>query len=122
MMWVYEFAQHEKNKGNSMKKILSLLLIACSLSAFTFPEKLYIDSKEMDTSNDRFRIHLGHNEWVECNSMFRDETGLFTTEASIIRSGAKCEYQRTWKCPYCYNYWPIGTPCQNSGCPSKYKP
>lgn len=30
------------------------------------------------------------------------------------------KYQKTWKCPYCHFTWPIGKPCKNSECPSKY--
>lgn len=28
--------------------------------------------------------------------------------------------EKTWKCPYCHHYWPMGTPCQNESCPSRF--
>jgi len=115
-----------------LKRIISALLllmtVISSVSAFTMPDKIYVDSKEMDTTQDRFRIHLGHNVWVEANTMYRDESGMFTLESNLIRGmgngiakDVKGEYERTWKCPYCYKYWPVGQACQNKDCPSKYK-
>ena len=109
-------------------KLLNKFIYVCllgfsSLSAFSMPEKLYLDSKEMDYSEDRFHIHLGNNVWVESNCLYRDERGMYTLESNVIKSiGVNHkEYERTWKCPYCYNHWPIGVACQNKDCPSKYK-
>jgi len=38
----------------------------------------------------------------------------------IKKSNTEGAYQKTWKCPYCHYTWPIGTPCRNPDCPSKY--
>lgn len=87
-------------------------------------DKMYVDEDEMKSSHDAFHIHLGHNVWIQTNQLHRDKRGLFTYRASIAKSmkNASYGYEKKWKCPYCYNYWPIGTPCQNKDCPSKYKP
>lgn len=88
------------------------------------PDKMYVDDEEMKTGSDAFYVHLGHNVWIQTNTVHRDKTGLYTYRACIARSMVKshnCAYQKSWKCPYCYSYWPVGTPCQNKDCPSKYK-
>lgn len=106
-------------------KLIATLLISLpltSLCAFDAKEKIYIDSKEMDMSQDRFKIHVGHNEWIETTSLTRDEMGLYTLEANIIRpaNATSGEYVRQWKCPYCFNWWPMGRSCKNPNCPSKF--
>lgn len=108
-----------------MKKIIcSLLFLAAltPLSAFDASDKIYIDSKEMDMSEDRFKIHIGHNTWIETFSVSRDERGLFTFETNIVKSltGTQITYRNEWKCPYCFNWWPMGKGCQNAQCPSKF--
>jgi len=113
-----------------LKNKLKLLSYVLGISAFlgfsalhATEERMYIDSNELDMSHDTFHIHLGHNVWIETSAMHRDETGLYTFEGNILnsRNSPKVEQQKMWKCPYCYHYWPIGTACQNSSCPSKYK-
>ncbi len=87
-------------------------------------DKVYIDEEEMKSNEDAFYIHLGNNVWVHTNSVNKDKRGTYTYRASIARSmiqGKMASYEKKWKCPYCYSYWPIGTPCQNKDCPSKYK-
>jgi hypothetical protein len=84
-------------------------------------EKIYIDSNELDSSENNFKIHVGHNMWLETETVHRDSTGLYTFENNIVRSLKNAEYQRQWKCPYCHAYWPEGIRCQNPKCPSKYK-
>lgn len=108
-------------------KLISIIFVL-TISLFSTlmaSPKMYIDSKELDTEHDSFHIHLGHNVWIETNRVNRDRTGLFTFENDILRSpNRNCrdfEAQKTWKCPYCYHYWPLGTPCQNPDCPSRYK-
>lgn len=85
-------------------------------------DKMYIDDEEMKSTPDSFHVHLGNNVWVRTNTVHRDKHGLFTYKACIAKSmlGAKYGYEKSWKCPYCYKYWPIGTPCQNKDCPSRY--
>lgn len=88
-------------------------------------EKMYIDNDEFNanTKGDAFHIHIGNNVWLVTNSVHRDSTGIFAYECNLSKTltGLAMEYERKWKCPYCYNYWPIGKPCGNKDCPSKYK-
>ncbi len=109
--------------------LLMLMMFACfsSLPAMTemfVGDKMYIDDEEFSaqTQDDAFHIHIGNNVWLVTHSVHRDARGLFSYSCNLSKSvqGHKMEYERKWKCPYCYNYWPIGTPCQNKDCPSKY--
>lgn len=105
--------------------ILSLLCLV-SLSAINVHEKMYIDNDEFNThtKGDSFHIHVGNNIWFMTNTVHRDDTGMFAYECNLIKSigkGYQMEYERKWKCPYCYSYWPIGNPCGNKDCPSRYK-
>jgi len=87
-------------------------------------DKMYIDEEEMKSNEDAFHIHLGGNVWIQTNSVNKDKKGLYTYRAAIARSmngGKIAAYEKKWKCPYCYSYWPIGQPCGNKDCPSKYK-
>jgi len=104
------------------KKLFLSIFLFLSIAGYA-AEKIYIDEDEFKTGQDAFYMHLGHNVWVHTNCVHRDQTGLYTYECSISKSmkGYQCAYEKTWKCPYCYNYWPIGTPCQNKDCPSRYK-
>lgn len=103
---------------------VSLMLLGV-FSALHASEKIYIDDEEFkaDAKGDAFHIHMGNNVWFVTNTVHRDARGLFTMESSLTRSVScpKMGYERRWKCPYCYNFWPIGTPCQNPDCPSKYR-
>lgn len=109
--------------------ILSFSLIFGSLIAHhpstCIQEKMYIDDEEFefDGEGDEFHIHIGDNIWLVTNTIHRDSTGLFADESSLKRAmqNGSMEYERKWKCPYCHQYWPIGTACQNKDCPSKYK-
>jgi hypothetical protein len=101
---------------------MRFLLIFLSLAGFLgASDKLYIAHEELDCHADAFHIHVGENLWIETNSIHRDVSGLYTFHSSILQDGTKCEYVKTWRCPYCNNYWPIGSPCKNPNCPSKYK-
>jgi len=101
------------------KIILTIALLASSLSA---SERIYIDCDEMDCSkHDTFFIHKGNNMWVQTDTVYRDQTGTYTFEANISRGKHdKQMVDQYWKCPYCYSYWPRGTPCKNPDCPSRY--
>lgn len=114
-------------KGKIMKKFI-LLSIFCfnSIYSINIDQKFYIDNEEFNAKNDgnAFYIHVGNNIWLTTNTIHRDDTGFFTYECDLkknIGSRYQAEYQQKWKCPYCYNYWPIGKPCDNAKCPSKYK-
>jgi len=107
---------------------LSLILGSfCHAAAFQIKDKMYIDvdSFKANTKGDEFYIHVGNNVWLVTHSIHRDASGVFAYEENLSKTlggpGYKCEYEKKWKCPYCYNYWPIGTACQNKDCPSKYK-
>ena len=100
------------------KFILSLILCIASLSA---SEKIYFDDESLEHKHDCFHIHQGNNVWLETKTVHRDSTGLYAFETGLIRSKPSLEYKKTWKCPYCYTYWPIGSPCKNSECPSRFK-
>jgi hypothetical protein len=105
-----------------MKLLNIIILCALSISSISASEKIYIDDDSLEHKQDCFHIHQGHNLWLETRTVHRDSRGLFTFEGSLLRSKSlKSEYKKTWKCPYCYQYWPIGTACQNQDCPSKYK-
>lgn len=116
-----------------LKRIMNFGLLSIfslsTLSAFETPsisEKMYIDSDEfkVDALGDDFYIHVGDNIWLVTNSIHRDATGLFSYECNLRKSTSpdyKMEYEKKWKCPYCYRYWPVGKSCGNQDCPSKYK-
>ncbi len=97
----------------------------CHAAAFQMQDKMYIDedSFKTNTKGDEFYIHVGNNVWLVTHSIHRDASGMFAYENNLNKSinGLKTEYERRWKCPYCYTYWPIGSSCQNRECPSKYK-
>lgn len=84
---------------------------------------MYIDEEEFSTNGDAFHIHIGENVWLVTRTVHRDATGLYTYECDLVKdlSGIYKGYEKKWKCPYCFSYWPIGTPCQNPDCPSKYR-
>lgn len=109
-----------------MRKLLFAVLSMVTLtglSALQIPklDRMYIDEKEMSADFDSFHLHIGENIWLNTNTVHRDSTGLFSYECDIIKSDPSLEYEKKWKCPYCFNYWPIGKACQNKDCPSKYK-
>lgn len=99
----------------------------CNGAAFIAKDKIYIDEDtfKTNTKGDEFYIHVGHNVWLVTHSIHRDQTGMFTYEENLAKTigdlNDKYEYEKKWKCPYCYRYWPIGKPCNNQDCPSKYK-
>lgn len=84
-------------------------------------KKIYIDDSEFkaQVDADAFHIHIGDNLWLVTNTVHRDASGLFTFEDDLLRVGM--DFEKKWKCPYCYKYWPEGKPCGNKECPSKYK-
>ncbi len=88
-------------------------------------QKMYISEEDIQPGvyDDLFHIHAGENQWYATTIIIEDETGMYTGTSSIVRDSRSPEnvYEKKWKCPYCYHYWPIGTPCQNPDCPSKYK-
>jgi len=86
-------------------------------------DRFYINFDDLDSQEDSFHIHIGDNVWIETSIVHRDETGVYTYNANIawMALSPSCEYERKWRCPYCYRYWPLGKTCQNSDCPSKYK-
>jgi len=90
-------------------------------SVFHTKDRVYIDAESFkaNAAGDEFYLHEGHNVWLVTHSIHKDSTGLFAYENTLRVSNM--EYERKWMCPYCYQYWPIGKPCNNPDCPSKYK-
>lgn len=100
----------------------AIMIVYMFLSSANASERIYIDEKEIDNVQDCFHIHTGKNIWIETNTVHRDRTGLYTFEYDLIRhSNKSTEYKKRWKCPYCNQYWPVGSPCKDPECPSKYK-
>jgi hypothetical protein len=107
-----------------IRKLLCLsIVLSASLSTAYASDKMYIDDAELNCKHNTFRIHVGHNEWVKTHTIHRDETGLYTFENDLFRDlgVTSMGYEKEWKCPYCHQYWPIGKPCSNSSCPSRYR-
>lgn len=86
-------------------------------------DKLYIDEDEMKSGDEAFYVHLGNNVWIYTNSVNKDQKGLFIYRASIARNIERnmSGFEKKWKCPYCFNFWPMGQACGNKDCPSKYR-
>ncbi len=115
-----------------VKKLAKIFVLAlfmyisvCQGAAFQAQDKIYIDpdSFKANTKGDEFYIHVGNNVWLITHSIHRDATGMFSYENNLSKFGkdSKMEYEKKWRCPYCYQYWPIGKACGNPDCPSKYK-
>lgn len=105
-----------------------LVCLGSSLTCYGMPEdppfksdRIYFDAEEVPMGEDAFHIQVGQFEWIATTTVHRDMTGFFTFASDVIRDPVSMAYEKKWKCPYCNNYWPIGTPCQNRDCPSKYK-
>lgn len=104
-----------------LKHILMIFLLLSSVSFAD--DKMYLDEEQIKTTVDKFYIHQGGNVWIHTPTIHRDKHGLFTFESDLgrIKDGFNVwGYEKTWRCPYCNQHWPIGQKCQNSSCPSKY--
>lgn len=77
--------------------------------------KLYLDSNDLEISENSITIHL-EDDLIETNILRSDQQGLYIFESDITNYDAKRE--KTWKCPYCYNWWPFGQKCKNPECPT----
>lgn len=106
-----------------MIKKLTVIVVTLlgSLSSLYSQDKFYIDYDSLNTSEDAFHIHIGQNVWLQTNVVYKDEKGFYALENNLFRLGYNTEVERKWKCPYCYNYWPLGKACSNKDCPSKFK-
>jgi|SRR6185312_9361849 len=102
-----------------IKTIISIALYVITLTAHTHAERIYIDDEEFSakSTSDYFDVHLGANLWIETNTIYRDGTGMYAQ----IDAANLAAYEKKWKCPYCYNLYPVGKACDNKDCPSKYK-
>jgi hypothetical protein len=108
-----------------MKKIICALLFLSVLSplgAVEIDERMYVDTKDLDMSQGQIHFHTGHNIWLEAMSLLSDERGLYILESSLTRKLGSwpAEHKKQWQCPYCHNFWPMKTPCQNKDCPSTF--
>lgn len=84
------------------------------------PDRIYFDPDDFPMGEESFHIHVGGNEWIQTTTVHRDITGFFTYSADVYCVPGSIAYQKQWKCPYCNRYWPIGQPCGNADCPSRY--
>ena len=65
--------------------------------------------------------HIGNNIWMYDG--IDNGLELQSPQCSVYQSDYQpMEFgdEKTWKCPYCHHYWPVGTACQNESCPSRY--
>lgn len=109
--------------------LMCLISMGCisAVNASYIPQidngKIYIAENDFSSDGDSFHVHIGGNQWLVTNTVHRDETGLYTYEASVKKSkngkNNNSGYERKWKCPYCFSMWPMDSACQNSDCPSK---
>ena len=103
--------------------LFCLLCISPLCAKHANNDRVYVDEEQIGYTKDAFYIHLGHTVWVHTDQLYRDGSGIYIYENSLaktVKPAKEVGYQKEWKCPYCYNYWPIGVPCQNVDCPSKY--
>lgn len=98
---------------------LSLTSVNASLTTPEYDGKIYIDEDDLKSTEDTFYIHTGGNLWIATDTINRGTTGLYTYSHNLLRTHKAIE--KKWKCPYCYQYWPAGSPCKNEYCPSRYK-
>src|SRR4051812_41815144 len=101
--------------------LMALLFAGYShAAAFQTQDKIYIDSDSFkaNTKGEEFYFHVGNNIWLVTHTIHRDGSGMFAYECELSKTvaGAKMDYERKWKCPYCYTYWPVGNPCGNPDC------
>lgn len=106
-------------------KLFAVLLMFAGFTGLQASDKMYIDADDFETTTqgDAFHIHIGNNVWLVTNTIHMDTSGMFAFESnlSISTKGGEPQYEKKWKCPYCYQYWPIGKPCGNKDCASRYK-
>lgn len=92
-----------------MKTLLGILTaLFLNLSTLYGMSTLNLLDYVVEINNERIYTHIGYNVWTEENIIDKDSPGLYV-------------YEKCWKCPYCFRFWPIGVACQNPDCPSKYK-
>jgi hypothetical protein len=63
---------------------------------------------EIQTDGYNFYFHQGNNVW---SSMKYDDL-------DPIPPGLSFGYEKKWRCPYCYYWWPYGQKCANPACPT----
>ena len=98
------------------------LCISCYGNATS--ERIYVDKEDINSTDNFFHIHIGHNLWIQNHTLHRDPSGMYTFESDIAHGWdietMQLAYEKTWKCPYCHHFWPLKQRCQNPDCPSKY--
>jgi hypothetical protein len=108
---------------------LMIVILGCMFLARAYggeiivEDKMYIDEKEMSADEDAYYIHTGDNLWISTHSIHKDKQGTYIYRSTIACSTDQTttNYEKTWKCPYCYRYNPVGKPCDNKDCPSRYR-
>ena len=81
----------------------------------TNQDKIRFDNADLEITDDKIFLHV-ENQKIEINAVRLDEKGFFLFEEDILAYNLIRE--KTWKCPYCFYYWPIGQKCQNKNCPT----
>jgi len=106
-----------------MNKLILTLLAMAFVATGAASDRMYIDENELDTSQNAFHIHVGHNEYIRTEIIHKDKTGLYTYENDITTQldSLNSTYEKTWKCPYCHQQNPMNQKCSNADCPSKYQ-
>ena len=94
------------------------LLMLCLLFTSTMiaNEKMYLNEDDIKTTHDKFYLHQGSNVCLQTSTLHRDNQGLFTFESDLGKvkdDFSVWGYEKTWRCPYCNQHWPIGKACQN---------
>jgi hypothetical protein len=106
-----------------MKALMCLplfLFTSAQSDTFQVRDKLYVDvdSFEVGSEGNEFYLHTGNNIWLTTHTLHRDSSGVYAYEQDL--KGIRSDYDKKWKCPYCYQYWPVGKSCGNPDCPSRY--
>ena len=105
--------------------ILGFMVLSRAYGNEVFLEdRIYIDEQEMTAMDDAFFIHMGDNTWIQTGAICKDKQGTYIYRSAIVCSENQrnvTDYEKTWKCPYCYRYYPVGKPCDNKDCPSRYR-
>lgn len=109
-----------------MKKIIKFgllsILMMSSLSALSISDSMNIDHEEYskEMKGDPFHIHIGNNIWLVAKDM-PPESSSSIFHLNDVEDPIFIGYEKKWRCPYCNNYYPMGKPCSDPTCPSRFR-
>jgi hypothetical protein len=105
------------------KAMLFLFSFLCIFSGLCASGKIYFDPDDVPFEDESFYIHQGENVWIQTSCLHADDHGFFTLEEDVYKENDDPfgEFAKKWQCPYCHSWWPLGSPCANTACPSRYK-